>query len=153
MAEIREGQVWEGEVAALGGVGPSMRWLVISPHGKLHAHSLENPLDLHCMPLGIMQQAVSAGRLTLVAEEPEHPIIRLQREKEARGLVDTHMGLAGEPLEQMLGLLEQALLEKAEYAQHLAGEILALSAISSEEIAALDRVREQVRELLGKNRS
>jgi hypothetical protein len=60
------------------------RWIVVSPGGKLHAHSLADPLDLHCMPTGILQQSLGLGRLELVQTLPNHPVLRLQRRKEIR---------------------------------------------------------------------
>jgi hypothetical protein len=143
--QILEGQIFEGTVSALGMEGPPMRWIVVSPHGKTHAHSLTDPLELHCMPLGIMQQAIAQGRLELVDVAPDHPVLRLQRVKEQRGIVDTHLGLRAESLQQMLELLDEAVTQGADYRRYLAGEILGLCAGAEHAAAELDAVRQRVR--------
>lgn len=142
--EILEGQIFEGFVSAMGTEGPRMRWIVVSPHGKTHAHSLGDPLELHCMPLGIMAQAIEHGRLALVDVAPDHPIIRLQRAKEARGIADAHMGLRGALLEQMLELLDAAAAQQADYRTFLAGEILTLCSAAEHGEVELAAVRERV---------
>ncbi len=150
MQEILEGQIFEGPVSALGGEGPQMRWIVVSPHGRAHAHCLSDPLDLHCMPLGIMRQAIAEGRLSLVETRLDHPVLRLQRAKEELGLEDTHMGLHGHLLRQMLKLLETAAAQGADYAPYLAGEILALFAASRYTDAEAEIVRSRVWSTIGR---
>jgi hypothetical protein len=147
--QMTEGQIFEGAVTALGGDGPTMQWIVVSPHHKSHAHSLGDPLELHCMPLGILQQHLVHGRLRFLKTDPQHPVIRLQREKERRGLEDVHMGLQGAQLEQMLRFLEEAAAAEADYVRHLAGEILALSRAAPHSEAALARIQRQVTDILG----
>jgi hypothetical protein len=53
----------------------------------------------------------------------------------------------------MLAFLEQAEREHADYAAYLAGEILALSAISADAGGALALIHDRVGELISKNRS
>jgi len=128
---ISEGQIFEGAVTALGAEGPNMRWLVISPQGKIHAHSLGDPLDLHCMPIGILEQSLAQGKLSYVETHIDHPIIRLQRAKQEFGITDTHLGLHGKRLQKMLQLLEYSVENNFDYVPHLAGEILSLVARES----------------------
>ena len=142
--EIVEGQVFEGTVTALGGEGPPMRWIVINPHGKMHAHSIADPLDLHCMPLGILQHCVTVGRLKLVGSQADHPVVRLQHAKVAHGLRDTHLGLQGDTLEKMLGLLESAVADRQDFAPFLAGEIFALTSKSQYSPAQMAAIRQRV---------
>lgn len=147
--DIVEGQIYEGPVSALGSEGPPMRWIVVSPFGKRHAHSLGDPLELHCMPLGILLQNIELGALTLVDSAPDHPVIRLQRAKEARRLHDTHMGLYGETLAGMLALLDAAVTDAQDYAPFLAGEILTLLDRSRHTETQIGEITHGVQRLIG----
>lgn len=124
--KLVEGQIYEGPVSAFGGDGPMQRWMVVAPSGKTHCHSISDPLDLHCMPLAIAEQAAAEGRLTLTETDGNHPVIRLQRRKEALGIQDAHLGLRGKNLERMLVLLEQAVSRDEDYASYAAGEVISL---------------------------
>jgi hypothetical protein len=146
--EILEGDVYEGCISALGGTGPLTRWIIVSPHGKRHAHSITDPLELHCMPFGILLQAIDRGELAFVESQPDHPAIRLQRVKEEGRLQDTHLGLRGEVLEGMIALLEKALEEEADYAPYLAGEILALIDRSHYDEAEINQIVDRVHQRL-----
>lgn len=146
--QIAESQVYEGEVSAMGGDGPTMHWIVVSPFGKTHAHSIDDPQDLHCMPLGILQKCIDDQRLAHTDTLPSHPVIQLQRAKEARGLRDTHMGLHGEQLDVMLRFLKTSVAEGAEYAPYLAGEISALLATTELSVQEVASVREQIGAIL-----
>ncbi len=147
--QVVESQIYEGEVSALGGEGPAMRWIVVSPFGKTHAHSIDDPRNLHCMPLGILQRCIDEARLKHVDTRPNHPAIQLQRAKEERGLRDTHMGLHGDLLDLMLRFLRTAVAEHAEYAPFLAGEITALLATTELPADEIDTVRAEVAEIIG----
>ncbi|MCP5315611.1 MAG: hypothetical protein H6955_18775 [Chromatiaceae bacterium] len=147
--DISESQIYEGPVTALGGEGPNARWIVVNPAGRLHAHSLDDPLDLHCMPIGLLQIAFDAGRVRLIDTQPDHPVIHLQREKERLGIRDTHLGLHGAQLDAMLQLLEKAVATGADYARYLAGEILAGVAASHSAADEMRAVRDRVMTMLG----
>ena len=137
---VSEGQIYEGALTALGAEGPNMRWLVISPQGKIHAHSLGDPLQLHCMPIGILEQCLAQGTLSYVETQLDHPIIRLQRAKQEFGISDAHLGLHGKQLQKMLQLLEYSVENAFDYVPHLAGEILSLvvrESISGDELRDL----------------
>jgi hypothetical protein len=146
--DIQEGHVYEGYVSALGGEGPLARWIVVSPFGKRHAHSIGDPLALHCMPFGILQQQVECGSLIFVASQPDHPVIRLQRVKEAHGLHDTHMGLCGEPLETMIALLQGAVAGAQDYAPYLAGEILSALDRTHHSDEQMEQIAQRVHRIL-----
>jgi hypothetical protein len=123
---FEEGQVYEGDVSISGATGPRHRWLVVAPFGRVHFHSIDDPLDLHCLTLDAAAQGVAAGALQLVDSERDHPILLLQREKERRGIHDVHLGLSGENLDAMYALLQEAVSEGASFAAYAAGEIKAL---------------------------
>lgn len=78
------------------------------------------------MPLAIAEQATTEGRLTLIETDDNHPVIRLQRRKEALGIQDAHLGLRGDNLERMLVLLQQAVSAGEDYAPYAAGEVTSL---------------------------
>lgn len=124
--KLVEGQIYEGPVSAFGGDGPLQRWMVVAPFGKMHCHSISDPLDLHCMPLAIAKEVTAEGRLTLTGTTTEHPVLRLQRRKESLGIQDAHLGLRGRNLERMLELLERAVADGDDYAPFAAGEVLSL---------------------------
>lgn len=121
-----EGELYEGEVGSFGGEAPRQRWFVIAPFGKLSIQSIDDPLDLHYMPLSVARDAIASGRLVALGPCKDHPVLALQRAKEARNIVDTHMGRCGDNLERMLALLQDAMASGANYAQYAAGEIFAM---------------------------
>ena len=124
--ELREGQVYEGMVSVSGEAGPLHRWIIVSPHGRTHAHSIDIPGELHCLSVATVLNSIENGRLKLVDYDPHHPVLELQRAKEAAGIRDAHLGLHGQSMEKMLGLLEEAVHEHLPYAPFAAGEILSL---------------------------
>ena len=124
--EISEGEIYEGGVSPSGDDGPIRRWIVISPFGKTHAHSIDNPLDTHCLPLGAAIKGITDGKLKRIDTQIDHPILQLQRIKETLGIRDTHLGIHGKSLDRMLELLEQAVNSGANYAPYVAGEIFRL---------------------------
>lgn len=128
IAKIAEGQLYEAEVSLSGGEGPRRRWIVVAPHGKSHLHSVDDPLELHCWPLLPVLRGLESGRARLVGFEPDHPVVRLQRAKEALAVGDTHCGLKGEGMAKMLELLDRALAEGEPYYPFAAGEVLGLMA-------------------------
>ncbi len=145
---LEEGQIYEGEVASFGGDGPNGKWIVVAPFGKTHTHSLDDPKDLHCMPVAIAEHAIRTGRLRLVGCDREHPVVQLQRAKEQLGIRDSHMGLHGSSLNQMIGLLEQAVERREAYAPFAAGEIFAHIAKPRYREEDLDAIRTRVNDVL-----
>ncbi|MGA7799859.1 MAG: hypothetical protein WCC36_03530 [Gammaproteobacteria bacterium] len=140
--KLVEGQIYEGPVSAFGGEAPLQRWMVVAPFGKMHCHSISDPLDLHCMPLAIAEQLTAEGRLSLADTDSGHPVLRLQRRKEALGIHDAHLGLRGENLERMLALLERAVADDEDYTPYAAGEVLSLLCrLHSDEQVASIRTR------------
>lgn len=146
--QLEEGQIYEGDISLSGSEGPHRRWIVISPFGRTHIHSLDDPLHLHCWPLSALVDGLKAGRVKLVDTAPEHPLIQLQRRKEAAGLADVHLGLKGTAMERMFELLETAVTEDAPYVQHAAGEIIAFAARSLYSEAELETIQVRVEGLL-----
>lgn len=123
---LQEGQIYEGRVSLTGGEGPLHRWLVVAPFGKTHVHSIDDPLDTHCWPAFAISEGLAERRVSLVGDDPEHPMIRLQRAKEAWDIRDAALGLPRDKLEKMFALMKQALMEDAEVALYAAGEIIEL---------------------------
>jgi hypothetical protein len=124
--DFKEGQIYRGDITLSGeGEGKTRDWIIISPFNKIHMHSINNPLKLHCWPLFAAQKGLDAGRLELIETDLQHPVVHLQREKEKLGIPDIHMGLYGEPLEQMINLLGEATRKNKPFAPYMAGEILA----------------------------
>lgn len=121
---IKEGQIYEGSISISGDQDISRTWIVVSPFGKTHIHSIDDPLDLHCWPAPLIEEGLRKGLISLVGEEPEHPMVRLQREKETMQIHDTHLGLDGERVNRMLDLLQNATERGADTAPYVAGEIL-----------------------------
>ncbi|MFW2373678.1 MAG: hypothetical protein ACN4GM_11205 [Gammaproteobacteria bacterium] len=122
-----EGQIFKGDISLSGGNGgPTRSWIVVSPFNKLHIHSIDDPLELHCWPVFSAQKGIEGGYLKLIETNIDHPVMQLQRDKEKRGIPDAHMGLHGESLDKMFQLLEQAVADGLPYAPYAAGEILAL---------------------------
>lgn len=121
---IKEGQIYEGSISISGDQDISRTWIVVSPFGKTHIHSIDDPLDLHCWPAPLIEEGLRKGLISLVGEEPEHPMVRLQREKETLQIQDTHLGLDDERVNRMLDLLQNATERGADTAPYVAGEIL-----------------------------
>jgi len=142
--ELKEGQIYEGHVSLSGAEGPMRRWIVVAPFNKTHIHSIDNPIELHCWPTSVIHQGIRTGRLKLLDTDPGHPVVRLQRAKEAFGIKDTHLGLRGESLNKMLGLLGVAVAMGEDYAPYIAGEILALIKSAPHTRARLESVKTQV---------
>lgn len=140
--ELQEGQVFEGAISISGGVGPLRRWIVVAPSGKTHIHSIDNPVELHCWPLHAALTGLENGNLKRIGYEPDHPVLRLQRAKEALGITDAHMGLNQASLDKMIDLLERAAMVGETYTPYAAGEIIALmprTLYSEEEALAIER--------------
>jgi hypothetical protein len=145
---LLEGEIYEGELSLMGDEGPLRRWLVVAPFGKLHIHSIDDPLELHCWPATTIELGLDSGRARLVGFEPDHPIIRLQRLKEEHGIKDAELGLLNGNLAKMLALLQQVREQDNELAPYAAGELYALlprTPISEEQLAS---IRNQVAGLL-----
>lgn len=129
--ELEEGQIYEGTLSISGGDGPFRRWLVVSPFGKTHIHCIDDPLDLHCWPAGLVEPAIESGRLRYVGKAPEHPGVRVQRIKEALGVRDVHLSINEHQLDRLLAALRRAVVNEADSAPFLAGEILSAAARSA----------------------
>lgn len=139
--QYNEGEIYEGTISLSGGEGPLRRWIVVAPFGKAQIHSIDNPLELHCWPIALIELGVREGKLKFVGTDTNHPVITLQRVKERVGIEDSHLGLHGASLNAMLELLDCAAMTGEAYTPYVAGEILALSfARSSDE--ALNRLIE-----------
>jgi hypothetical protein len=123
---LLEGQIYEGEVSLMGDAGPLRRWLVVAPFGKIHIHSIDDPLDLHCWPAATMELGLASGRVRLVGHDAGHPVIRLQRLKEHYGIEDADLSLLNGNLAKMLALLRQLCEQDRELAVYAAGEVYAL---------------------------
>jgi hypothetical protein len=121
---IKEGQIYEGSISISGDQDISRTWIVVSPFGKTHIHSIDDPLELHCWPAPLIEEGLKKGLLTLIGEEPRHPMVKLQREKEAMQIRDTHLGLNNDTVNRMLDLLQTAAEQDADTAPYVAGEIL-----------------------------
>jgi hypothetical protein len=121
---IKEGQIYEGAISISGSDDVPRKWIVVSPFGKLHIHSIDNPLELHCWPAPLIEEGLKNGQVYLIGDEPEHPMVKLQREKEALELHDTHLGLDNDSANRMLDLLQTATENGTETAPYIAGEIL-----------------------------
>lgn len=123
---LMEGQIFEGEVGSFGHEAPRQRWIVVSSFGKLGLHAISDPLEHHFMSLTVAKSAVDHGTLVYAATEMDHPVIKLQRAKEARQIRDTHMSVSKTAFDQMMTLLEDVIVDRRDYAPYLAGEILAM---------------------------
>lgn len=121
-----EGQIYAGEIGSFGGEDIYQHWIVIAPFGKTYLQSADEPMNVHFMPIHIAHMAIDSNQFRLIATNPHHPIICLQRAKEARNIRDTHMGCCGDNLNQMLALLNRAVADGADFAPYVAGEILAM---------------------------
>jgi len=143
---LEEGQIYEGDVSISGGPGPHRKWLVVAPFGRIHLHSLDDPLELHCLTMDAARSGIANGTLQLVDSAPEHPMLSLQREKERREIHDIHLGLSEPALESMYALLQEAVAENAPYAAHAAGEILALMRPELCQPDRVDAIRQWIRD-------
>lgn len=122
--KLQEGQIYEGRISLSGAQGPVRHWLVVAPFGRIHIHSIDSPLDTHCWPASALLEGLATERARLVGYASHHPMIRLQRAKEAWGIRDTALGLPRHRLEKMLALLRRSLAEDREMALYAAGEII-----------------------------
>lgn len=121
-----EGMIFEGEVGAFGWPSTFTRWITVAPFNKPELRSISDPLDLHAMPVVIASRTIAICQLVYVMTDSRHPIVELQRVKESLHIHDTHLGIVGNNLQQMLGLLEHAVHDNAAYTNYAAGEILAM---------------------------
>ena len=121
---LQEGQIYEGSISLTGHEGQTRRWIVVAPFGKTHIHAIDNPTDLRCWPAALVEAGVRSGKLNLVETNPQHPVLALQRDKEAHNLQDLHLGFHGDALEKMLALLQEAATADKAYTPYAAGEIL-----------------------------
>ena len=138
--QLEEGQIYEGGISISGGDGPFRRWLVVSPFGKVHIHSVDDPLELHCWPATLVESGIESGRLRYVGGALDHPALAVQRIKERLGVRDAHLSISQHSLERLLDALRTATDAGEQYALYLAGEIL--SAVSRS--AFLINQREQL---------
>lgn len=123
--KFSEGQIFEGSISLSGeNIGPTRRWIVISPFNKIYLCSIDEPLELHYLPIYAAEKGVERGYIELAETDIDHPLIRLQRDKEMCELRDIHLGLHGESLNKMFRLLEHAVKYNVSYAPYTAGEIL-----------------------------
>lgn len=123
---LKEGQIYEGNVSLMGEEGPRHKWLVVAPFGKTHIHSIDDPLELHCWPAMTLLRGLETNRVELVGHNPNHPVIQLQQRKEAMAIKDSDLGLSNSNLHKMLTLLQQLFDESSELALYAAGEVFAL---------------------------
>lgn len=142
---FEEGQLYEGAISISGGDGPFRRWIVVSPFGKTHIHSIDEPLEMRCWPAALVESGIESGRLRYAGTDPEHPAVRVQRIKEKLGVRDAHLSLSKSCLDRLIEALRDVAADGSELAPYLAGEILSAAAHSAlpggqrEEIRALVR--------------
>lgn len=137
---LQEGQVYEGGISLSGGDGPFHRWIVVSPFGKTHIHSIDDPLNQHCWPATLIVQGIRSGRLRQTGYEPEHPAVLLQRVKESFGLRDTHLSLTDKTINGMIELIQDAAHKGMNYTPYAVGELFAhmkMTAISQSRADAI----------------
>ena len=144
-----EGQIYEGNASISGESGPFHRWILVAPFGKRHAQSIDNPLDLHYLPVASFSNAVESGRLRLVGHERNHPALQWQRAKERAGVRDAHLGLHGAQLQTMLRLLREAVEQGECYAEFAAGEVLASVNEAFYDAESVKAIEQHVFELVG----
>ena len=147
--QLEEGQIYEGGISISGGDGPFRRWLVVSPFGKTHIHTIDDPLELHCWPVTLVESGIESGRLRYVGKSPDHPAIEVQRIKEKLGIRDAHLGISEHCLERLLAALCAAVESGADYAPYLAGEILSAAAHSAQLINRREQIFSSVHAVLG----
>lgn len=129
--QLEEGQVYEGGISISGDDGPFRRWLVVSPFGKTHIHCVDDPLDLHCWPVKLIEWGVESGRLSYVGKLSEHPAIQVQRVKEKLGVQDTHLSIPLSCIKLLIEALRAAVDSGEDYAVYLAGEIISSASHSA----------------------
>jgi hypothetical protein len=147
--QLEEGQIYEGGISISGGDGPFRHWLVVSPFGKTHLHTIDDPLDLHCWPVTLVESGIESGRLRYVGKAPDHPAIEVQRIKEKLGIRDAHLGISEHCLERLLAALRAAVESGAEYARYLAGEIISAASHSAQLINRREQIIAAVHAVLG----
>ena len=147
--QLEEGQIYEGGISISGGDGPFRRWMVVSPFGKTHIHSVDDPLELHCWPVTLVESGIESGRLRYVGETLDHPAIAVQRIKEKLGVHDTHLSISQHALERLLDALRAATDAGEEHALYLAGEILSAVSHSANLISQREHVTATVYAVLG----
>ncbi len=147
--QVEEGQIYEGGISLSGGDGPFRRWLVVSPFGKAHIHSVDDPLELHCWPATLVESGIVSGKLRYVGESLDHPAIAVQRVKEKLGVRDAHLSISQLALERLLDALHTATDAGEEYALYLAGEILCAVSHSATLISQHEQLTATVYDVLG----
>lgn len=146
--KLEEGQIYRGGVSVSGEAGPEREWIIVAPFGKTHAHSIDNPLELHCLPVAAVLKGVENGMLRLVGEDGDHPVLRLQRAKETQGVRDAHLGLYGARMDKMLALLDDAVKSGRDYAPYAAGEVMALINPAMYRYEDMTRIIQRVHDLV-----
>jgi len=147
--QLEEGQIYEGGISISGGDGAFRRWLVVSPFGKTHIHSVDDPLELHCWPVTLVESGIESGRLRYVGERLDHPAIAVQRVKEKLGVRDSHLSISQHALERLLDALRAATDAGEEHALYLAGEILSAVSHSANLISQREQLTATVYAVLG----
>ncbi|MBU1190083.1 MAG: hypothetical protein KKA36_00770 [Gammaproteobacteria bacterium] len=147
--QLEEGQVYEGGISISGDDGPFRRWLVVSPFGKTHIHCVDDPLDLHCWPVKLIEWGVESGRLSYIGKIPEHPAIQVQRVKEQLGVRDTHLSIPLLCIERLVEALRAAVDSGEDYAVYLAGEIISSASHSALLQSHRERLISTVHTILG----
>lgn len=145
---LEEGQIYEGGISLSGDDGPFRRWLVVAPFGKTHIHSIDDPLDLHCWPVTLVEWGVESGRLSYVDKQPDHSALEVQRIKERLGIRDVHLSISEHSLERLLDALCDAVEAGADYAPYLAGEILSAALRSALMVGHSEQIVARVHSLL-----
>lgn len=146
--QLEEGQIYEGGISLSGDDGPFRRWLVVAPFGKSHIHSIDDPLDLHCWPVTLVEWGVESGRLSYVDKQPDHSALEVQRIKERLGIRDVHLSISERSLERLLDTLCDAVEAGADYAPYLAGEILSAAMRSALMVGHSEQIVARVHSLL-----
>lgn len=144
-----EGMIFEGEVGAFGWPSALTRWITVAPFNKPELRSISDPLDLHAMPVVIASRAIALGQLIHIMTDSRHPLLELQRAKETLRIHDTHLGIVGNNLQQMLGLLETAVHYSTGYADYAAGEILAMLQRTALGASEFPQIVQRVNDLVG----
>lgn len=149
---LDEGQLYEGTISISGGDGPFRRWIVVSPFGKTHIHSVDEPLEMRCWPAALVESGIESGRLRYVGMEPDHPAVRVQRIKERLDVRDAHLSVSKHCLDRLVGALRDAVEEGSELAPYIAGEILSAAAHSALVVGQREDIAELVYASLGISR-
>lgn len=149
---LDEGQVYEGTISISGGDGKFRRWIVVSPFGKTHIHSIDEPLEMRCWPAALVESGIESGRLRYVGTDPEHPAVQVQRIKERLEIRDAHLSLSKQCLDRLIGALRDAVEDDSELVPFIAGEILSAAAHSALVGNQREEVAESVYAVLGVRR-